>query len=830
MTRQRRNRAAISLLIPAVILIVAGFAFWVLVTLQPAGFTAPAWASVTFLILGGIGVVIGVLGGLAQIAQFVIDRFERKDKSWLISQIYDRAPLRHVTYESLIQTLGGSGQIPWMDRNLTTPSLFSHHDCVAILGVMKSGKSREAYELVRRTLEQGIVSCVYEPTSSLDLIAENDLGTAIQLHLDSVPAIFIIDELDLRQSDEQLHRLSMCMETITAQRPDTRYIVTLQHERLTPYLKNWLDGHSFYPVSVPVLSPTERRRLVFDGAATLHAAITPSALDRLAANPAVTRPWDIVQILQAAPKTTSNESALDDDAISTLMQRTEPDLWAEQRSNAFKAHPLAQPLLDSIVVFLSAGITAQASNVLSFAVWLATATHGYSVTGEYSKKSRTKVQTHLRLAKDLSLAFREADELWRFYDIVSSNNRYTMPEPRLLPLLIEISTARSYLNEFASTFKPGFAERARIILTLPLEGFYWVYGNHIQQWGVTRRIYRWWMAVGDKNQVIRLIQSWHLRSRLHTLLGHSLPWLIDRSLLLEELGMPIPTQHRVLTMTLQRAVIAERSGDYLAAIDWLDKTLAQNANNQVALAKRGRLYRIMNKSDQALADLNRAIDLDTRDVNAISQRGFTYWQIGEYGRAMADFSHAILLEPDNAWLLQSRGRIHQARSNYEAALIDFDRAVELEPQNVSSILLRSSIHLARGDYRKALNDCDRCIRLSPKSYWAVCGRGISRLAMADYEEALSDFSLCIQLDPKRAEAQIWRSIAYSCVGNDEQSMLDLTEGIQTDYRSAWHVYKSMRTYAPIGAITDAFERQFRKLLDASMLNADTRTTQKHPTP
>ena len=55
----------------------------------------------------------------------------------------------------------------------------------------------------------------------------------------------------------------------------------------------------------------------------------------------------------------------------------------------------------------------------------------------------------------------------------------------------------------------------------------------------------------------------------------------------------------------------------------------------------------MERREDALADLNRAIELDPGDAQAIAGRGETYRCLERYDEAQADFSRAIELDPDD---------------------------------------------------------------------------------------------------------------------------------------------------------------------------------------
>jgi tetratricopeptide (TPR) repeat protein len=56
-----------------------------------------------------------------------------------------------------------------------------------------------------------------------------------------------------------------------------------------------------------------------------------------------------------------------------------------------------------------------------------------------------------------------------------------------------------------------------------------------------------------------------------------------------------------------------------------------------------------------------------------------------YEEALADFNRAIDLNPSHAWAIASRGQTYQAMDRYEEALADFNRAIDLNPNLASEI-------------------------------------------------------------------------------------------------------------------------------------------------
>lgn len=90
-----------------------------------------------------------------------------------------------------------------------------------------------------------------------------------------------------------------------------------------------------------------------------------------------------------------------------------------------------------------------------------------------------------------------------------------------------------------------------------------------------------------------------------------------------------------------------------------------------------------NKQDYkgALADLNRAIQLDSNFVEAYNYRGnLRQNKLQDYQGALADFNRAIQLNPSYALLYKNRGflKVKWLNDN-RGALADLNRAIQLDP-------------------------------------------------------------------------------------------------------------------------------------------------------
>jgi tetratricopeptide (TPR) repeat protein len=98
-----------------------------------------------------------------------------------------------------------------------------------------------------------------------------------------------------------------------------------------------------------------------------------------------------------------------------------------------------------------------------------------------------------------------------------------------------------------------------------------------------------------------------------------------------------------------------------------------------ALVIRGETYRRMERYDEALADFDRAIELDPGNAEAFGDRAVIYLMMERYDEALADFDRAIELDPSDAEVIGNRGETYRRMERYDEALADFDRAIELDP-------------------------------------------------------------------------------------------------------------------------------------------------------
>jgi tetratricopeptide (TPR) repeat protein len=106
----------------------------------------------------------------------------------------------------------------------------------------------------------------------------------------------------------------------------------------------------------------------------------------------------------------------------------------------------------------------------------------------------------------------------------------------------------------------------------------------------------------------------------------------------------------------------------------------------------------------AIADLNRALQLNPQEAIALRNRGKLRLQIGDCLGAFADFNQSLKLNPQDAMSYVGRGDVCIAMGNYQDAIIDFSSSIKIQPDNPEAYLGRAKAYTHQEEIQKAISD------------------------------------------------------------------------------------------------------------------------------
>lgn len=184
-----------------------------------------------------------------------------------------------------------------------------------------------------------------------------------------------------------------------------------------------------------------------------------------------------------------------------------------------------------------------------------------------------------------------------------------------------------------------------------------------------------------------------------------------------------------------------------------------------------------------------------------NNKGSALIDSGRWEEAIAELDVAIQEEPGNATAYSNRGYAYSKLGQLELAIADYDKAIALDPTHAAAYTNRAIAYLELGKYAQARTDCDKAIELDPTSAAAYDTRGLAFAGLGQYEQAIADYGTAIQLDSSRTSALNNRAIAYSKLGQDDRAIADYDKAIELEKSPADLVQLYLNrgiTYANLG--------------------------------
>jgi tetratricopeptide (TPR) repeat protein len=133
--------------------------------------------------------------------------------------------------------------------------------------------------------------------------------------------------------------------------------------------------------------------------------------------------------------------------------------------------------------------------------------------------------------------------------------------------------------------------------------------------------------------------------------------------------------------------------------------------NALFYYNRANVFSQTNQWNEALADYQQAIKLDSSHATYYMNRGITYYEMKNYNTALLDISKAIYMEPANATYYLNRCNVFIALNQRQAAINDLSKAIELNPNAGQAYIKRSYLWEQAGNHVNACSDAQHAIAL-----------------------------------------------------------------------------------------------------------------------
>lgn len=235
-------------------------------------------------------------------------------------------------------------------------------------------------------------------------------------------------------------------------------------------------------------------------------------------------------------------------------------------------------------------------------------------------------------------------------------------------------------------------------------------------------------------------------------------------------------------------------GKLKEAIANFNKAINLDSNFVQAYVYRGLTYKKQRILDKAIDDYTQSINLSANNPQAqasiLYNRGLAYSDLGKIKNSVDDFTQVINITKDKdlkADAYYQRGFIYSekgsilGKDNYiQKAINDFSETIKIKPSYLGAYVQRGIIYNSySGDVLKATNDFMKAVRLKPNKdaddYWNM---GSARSAIGDLQGALINFNKAISLSPTYSRAYSSRAGIRYLLGDNKGANADVKEAIK----------------------------------------------------
>jgi tetratricopeptide (TPR) repeat protein len=236
---------------------------------------------------------------------------------------------------------------------------------------------------------------------------------------------------------------------------------------------------------------------------------------------------------------------------------------------------------------------------------------------------------------------------------------------------------------------------------------------------------------------------------------------------------------------LKRANVYRHVGQNSAALNDLNQALTlqlernDTSNTASLLVHRGANLLQLGRTNEAIADLSKALADNPNDFTSLSLRARAYAAQQQWGQATDDISRVISAKPTDAPSLAFRARLNTITNQLPAAIEDATLAIRTQPQDPRYYSLRATLYQRTNQPDLQQQDLTRVIEFDPNQFEPYAQRGRAREKSGDIAGALADLNQAVALEPQSASLYTERGAFYE--RNNQSSKAE------QDYRSALEI-------------------------------------------
>lgn len=233
------------------------------------------------------------------------------------------------------------------------------------------------------------------------------------------------------------------------------------------------------------------------------------------------------------------------------------------------------------------------------------------------------------------------------------------------------------------------------------------------------------------------------------------------------------------------ATMYEQAKNYNKAIEYYTIANGKNMSEKVFQKISNCHYKLGNYED-ALANINQALNMDSTDVSFLAQKANIYYENGDAKAAVAEWDKVLSIQPEYGFGYYRRGWFKELSGDLEGGLEDLSMAIVLEPKEPYFYETRGDLYVKLGKRDLAVADFKKVVELEdvPEKYecipYAYQGLGMN-------DKARETMDMIIAKDTADYGNYYDAACLYSRMRDKENALKYLEMALQRGYNRFAHM-------------------------------------------
>ena len=233
------------------------------------------------------------------------------------------------------------------------------------------------------------------------------------------------------------------------------------------------------------------------------------------------------------------------------------------------------------------------------------------------------------------------------------------------------------------------------------------------------------------------------------------------------------------------ATMYEQAKDYHKAIDYYTIANSKDAAEKIYHKISNCQYKLGNY-DEALKNINQALNMDSTDVEYFAQKADIYYESGNTKAAIAEWDKVLTMLPEAGSGYYRRGWFKELSGDLEGGLEDLSMAIVLEPKESYYYGTRGDIYMRLGKRDLAESDFKKVIELeeTPEKYEFI---HYAYQGLGQYEKAKEAMEIIIAKDTMDKGSYYDAACLYSRMQDKDNALRYLEKALKLGYNRFAHM-------------------------------------------